>query len=38
MADTLRLSEEALKKDPTQVFDLLDKLGEGFVIMMMGFN
>ena len=29
MADTLRLNEEALKKDPTEVFDLLDKLGEG---------
>ena len=36
--DVAYSAEEALKKDPTQVFDLLDKLGEGFVIMMMGFN
>ena len=26
-----KLDEEALKKDPNEVFDLLEKLGEGYV-------
>ena len=30
MAD-LKLDEQALKKDPSAVFDLLEKLGEGCV-------
>jgi hypothetical protein len=25
----LKLTDDALRKDPTEVFDLLDKLGEG---------
>jgi hypothetical protein len=29
-----KLDEEALKKDPNEVFDLLEKLGEGYVVLL----